>query len=73
MEVEPKDYPRIFLATIDVNSLFTQIDHVEGAQAHFEKLEQRKNKSFLSVTLKERILVVLRYVLRFGWGISILH
>ena len=45
---------------MDVNSLYTNIDHEEGAQACYEKLEQRKNKNFPSIVIKELILIVLR-------------
>ena len=52
--------PNSILVTMDVNSLYTNIDHEEGAQACFEKLEQRKNKMFPSIVIKELILIVLK-------------
>ena len=45
---------------MDVNSFYTNIDHEEGAQACYEKLELRKNKSFPSIVIKELILLVLK-------------
>ena len=32
-----------FLATMDVSSLDTNVDHEEGAEACFKKLEERKS------------------------------
>ena len=48
------------LVTMDVASLYTNIDHEEGAEACFAKLEQRKNKKVPSRTLKSMILLVLK-------------
>ena len=52
---------------MDVSSLYTNIDQDEGADACFEKLEQRTHKSIPSIILKKLILLVLRYnIFRFG-------
>ena len=52
---------------MDVSSLYTNIDHQEGAEACFLKLEERKNKSISSHMLKSLILLVLRSTaFRFG-------
>ena len=52
---------------MDVASLYTNIDHEEGADACFEKLEQRKNKTIPSKILKSLIMLVLKCnVFRFG-------
>ena len=48
------------LVTMDVAALYTNIDHEEGAEACFEKLEQRKNKTITSKVLKSLILLVLK-------------
>ena len=44
------------LVTMDVSSLYTNIDHEEGAQACYEYLEKRKN----STLLKRLILLALQ-------------
>ena len=55
------------LVTMDVSSLYTNIDHTEGAEACYNKLKKRKNKSVPSTLLKKLILIVLRCnVFRFG-------
>ena len=55
------------LVTMDVSSLYTNIDQEEGAEACFKKLEQRKRKNVPSLLLKKLILLVLRCnVFRFG-------
>ena len=60
----------IILVTMDVASLYTNIDHNEGADACEEKLETRKKKSIPSSTLKSLILLVLKSnVFIFGNGI----
>ena len=42
-----KNFPENnFLVAMDVSSLYTNIDHEEGAEACFQKLEERKNKPF---------------------------
>ena len=52
---------------MDVSSLYTNIDHEEGAQAFFEALEKRKNKKVSSKILKSLILLVLKSnAFRFG-------
>ena len=52
---------------MDVCSLYTNIDHDEGAEACHQRLEQRKNKAISSATLKSLILLVLRSTaFRFG-------
>ena len=59
--------PNSILVTMDVSSLYTNINHEEGAQACFEKLQQRKNKRIPSLLLKNLILIVLKSnVFRFG-------
>ncbi|XP_066926567.1 uncharacterized protein [Clytia hemisphaerica] len=58
------------LVTMDVASLYTNIDHEEGANACFDHLEQRNKKSISSSYLKKLILLVLRSnVFRFGSNI----
>ena len=53
--------------TMDVSSLYTNIDHEEGAQACYEKLETRLNKTVPSTTLKNLILLILKSnIFRFG-------
>ena len=60
----------IILVTMDVASLYTNIDHNEGVDACEEKLETRKKKSIPSSTLKSLILLVLKSnVFIFGNGI----
>ena len=49
-----------FLVTMDVSSLYTNIDHEEGAEACFKKLEERKNKSIPSIVIKNLILIILK-------------
>ena len=52
---------------MDVTSLYTNIDHEEGAEACFQKLETRKKKSIPSKILKSLILLVLKCnAFRFG-------
>ena len=48
------------LVTMDVGSLYTNIDHHEGADACFEALEKRKNKTITSSPLRRLILLVLK-------------
>ncbi len=60
-EVNNSKLPRqSVLVTMDVASLYTNIDHEEGAEACRIKLEQRKNKKISSETLKSLILLVLK-------------
>ena len=55
------------LVTMDVASLYTNIDHDEGTQACYEKLETRKNKKMPSLVIKQLIKFVLsNNVFRFG-------
>ena len=55
------------LVTMDVTSLYTNIDHEEGAEACYESLERRKKKSIPSAVLKSLILLVLKSnAFRFG-------
>ena len=63
-----KNIPKnCILVTMDVSSLYTNIDQDEGAEACFQKLESRKNKTVPSSFLKKLILVVLQSnVFRFG-------
>ena len=54
------------LVTMDVSSLYTNIDQSEGAEACFESLEQRNCKSIPSNTIKNMIKLVLeRNIFRF--------
>ena len=46
--------------TMDVSSLYTNIEHEEGADACFEMLEKRINKTVPSSLLKKLILLVLQ-------------
>ena len=56
-----------FLVTMDVSSLYTNIDHEEGAEACFKKLKERKNKSIPSIVIKNLILMILKLnAFRFG-------
>ena len=48
------------LVTMDVGSLYTNIDHQEGAEACYEALETRKNKTIPSSLLRRLILLVLK-------------
>ena len=48
------------LVTMDVKSLYTNIDQNEGTEACFRKLETRKNKSIPSQVLANLILIVLK-------------
>ena len=50
-----------FLVTVHPSSLFTNIDHEEGAEACFKKLEERKNKSITSIVIKSLILIILKW------------
>ena len=63
-----KDLPsNSILVTLDVTSLYTNIDQDEGAEACFKKLEQRKRKDIPSNLLKNLILLILKCnVFRFG-------
>ena len=45
---------------MDVSSLYTNIDHEEGAEACFKKLEERKNKSIPFIVIKNLILMILK-------------
>ena len=48
------------LVTMDVSSLYTNIDHDEGANACYEMLERRVNKTVGSSLLKKLILLVFQ-------------
>ena len=48
------------LVTMDVASLYTNIDHNEGANACYTMLEKRKNKKIPLTLLKRLILLVLK-------------
>ena len=48
---------------MDVSSLYTNTDHEEGAEACFQKLEERKNKSIASIIIKNLILMILKVAL----------
>ena len=63
-----KTFPKnAILVTMDVASLYTNIDHSEGAEACFEILEKRKNKKLTSSRLKRLIMIVLTSnIFRFG-------
>ena len=45
---------------MDVNNLYTNIDHEEGADAYNKKLETCENKTIPSNTLKNCILLILK-------------
>ena len=45
---------------MDFSSLYTNIDHKEGAEACFQKLEERKNKFVPSIAIKNLILMILK-------------
>ena len=47
-----------FLVTMDVLSLYTDIDHGESAEVCFKKLEERKKKSIPSIVIKNLILMI---------------
>ena len=49
-----------FFVTMDVSSLYTNIDHEEGTEACFKKLEERKNKSIPSIVIKTLIFMILK-------------
>ena len=60
-EIKKQNIPKqSILVTMDVSSLYTNIDHEEGAQACFTALEKRKNKKVPSEILKSLILLVLK-------------
>ena len=55
------------LVTMDIASLYTNIDHEEGATACYEMLEKRNKEKIPSMLLKRLILIVLKSnVFRFG-------
>ena len=55
------------MVTMDVRSLYTNIDHDEGVEACIEKLETRKSISIPSKTIGSLILLVLKSnAFRFG-------
>ena len=52
---------------MDVAALYTNIDHDEGADACYEKLENRKNKTISSKMLRSLMMLVLKSnAFRFG-------
>ena len=53
--------PNSILVTMDVSSLYTNIDQEEGAEACYRKLEEREQKSVPSLVLKDLILKVLKH------------
>ena len=59
-EFQPTNPSEVIIATLDVNSLYPNINQEEGAQACFEFLELRNNKSFPSLVVKRLILLVLQ-------------
>ena len=60
-ELNKSDIPDgSILVTMDVASLYTNIDHEEGADACYDKLETRKNKTITSKMLQSLILLVLK-------------
>ena len=48
------------LVTMDVISLYTNIDHTEGAESCYNKLESRTDKKISSSLLRKLILLVLQ-------------
>ena len=57
---------------MDVNGLYTNIDHDEGSEACYRKLETRKNKSIPSKVIKNLTLLVLRKSI-FSFGNKYFH
>ena len=56
-----------FLVTMYVSSLYTNIDHEEGAEVCFKMLTERKNKSIPSIAMKNLVLMILKSnAFRFG-------
>ena len=55
------------LVTMDVNSLYTNIDQEEGSDACYKKLETHKNKSAPWKTLKDCILLILKSNISVLW------
>ena len=56
-----------FLVTMDASSLQINIDHEEGAETCFAKLEERKKKFITSFVIKNLILIILKSdTFRFG-------
>ena len=52
---------------MDVSSLYTNIDHEEGAEICFKKLEEIKNKSIPSIIIINLIPIILNSnAFRFG-------
>ena len=47
-----------FMVTVDVHSLYNNIDHEEGAEACFRALEKRNQKVVSSKTVKSMILFI---------------
>ena len=45
---------------MDFSSLYTNIDHEEGAEACLKKLEERRNKAISSIVTKNLILMILK-------------
>ena len=57
----------VLIASMDVSSLYPNIDHHEGADACAHYLDERKRKSLETSTLRKLILMVLgKNALRFG-------
>ena len=52
---------------MDLSSLYTSIDHDKGAEACFQKLEERKNKSIPSIVIKNLVVMILKSN-AFGFG-----
>ena len=52
---------------MDLSSLYTSIDHDRGAEACFQKLEERKNKSIPSIVIKNLVVMILKSN-AFGFG-----
>lgn len=67
-ELNKSDIPAgSILVTMDVAALYTNIDHDEGADACYEKLENRKNKTISSKMLRSLMMLVLKSnAFRFG-------
>ena len=56
------------LVTMDVSSLYTNIDHNEGTEACYKKLQTRPNKSILFEILK-KFIVIKSNIFKFGCDI----
>ena len=56
----PTDLDDVYLATMDVVSLYPNINQEEGAEACKEYMDKRTNQSIASSLIKKLILIILR-------------